>query len=135
MSEALNYPREWFAVTPYSSKPKPLMMARETKHILVDGNGRRHSKVSQYQCWYPTLEEANEAIQKNRAKKAEADELRRIQNNAKLILEALAACHYALLSADQTIASRLGSKNKVRAEALKLGEEALNAVMGKNAKP
>ena len=63
---AKQYPREWFRVGRWSDEPRAKMFDRETKHRLYcknhRGRDRFENKVGTYHRWYPTREEAQQAI-------------------------------------------------------------------------
>lgn len=84
----LTYPREWHRVSRWASKPDTRMFDRETENCLFAGN-RRHLKQTAHERWYPTLEDAQAAIDKRNADKAEQERRARIRDAAPDLLEAL----------------------------------------------
>lgn len=87
------YPREWFEVSRFGGKPNPKTFVRETASMLfyMDcGEERRDKKETSYSKWYPTLEEAQAACDRRRARDAQKATESRIRYAAPDLYKALA---------------------------------------------
>lgn len=88
------YPREWFRVSSWTSTPEPRLFVRETEHMLFyhsDGEERREAKSGSYETWYPTLEEAQAAIERRKARENVRLAIRLKQVAAEDLFDALQA--------------------------------------------
>lgn len=85
---ARTYPREWFRVTKHGSKAEALTFQRETEKMLFTGT-RRVAKVTSWETWYPTREEAAAALAKVEAAKSQRRRANRIATHGEELVEAL----------------------------------------------
>ena len=58
------------------NEPMAVTFARETDAFLVDENGRRHAKVSEYNCYYDSAVEAAAALRDKLQSKVDAAKAR-----------------------------------------------------------
>jgi hypothetical protein len=93
MTEERTYPREWFRVGGYY---RPEITSKvfdgETRHKLLwhDGYGKRYTnKISHYENWYPSREEAEAAFAARQEGEAFAAKQKRMREAAPELVEAL----------------------------------------------
>lgn len=94
----LEYPRTWFRVSRYGQRAEAREFVRETEHMLfyVSHRGEhREKKVSQYERWYPTIEEAEAVVTVIKGREAErADRALKHAAASELYEAALAALDF-----------------------------------------
>lgn len=87
------YPREWFRVDRFCDEPQPRTMVKETATRLSwrdsYGRPRVEHKRTNYAQWFPTLAEAQAAIDERERAKAEAAANKALRDAAPELLEAL----------------------------------------------
>jgi hypothetical protein len=105
--------------------PERREFARETAHCYFDAKGRRQNKVTSWEQFYATEDEAVAGIAANKARAANQDRADRIRRAASELLEALTiardliagdlvgaewkqACHDFLRQANAAIAKATG---------------------------
>lgn len=78
-----------YYVSKYSNTPDPREFVRETEKCLFDKRGGRHLKVTSWETYHDTLEEAQAVIAERLEKESAYASKRRIKDNAEQLLEAL----------------------------------------------
>lgn len=100
MTEERTYPREWFSVFAGRIAAKTFTGETATKLRWLDSLGRTRSvsKISKYEKWYATREEAQQVVDDIREAREENMRIKRIRDAAPALLEALEAVELARLS-------------------------------------
>lgn len=87
------YPREWYRVCSWSSRPEARLFQRETEARLywstAGGRERFENKFSQHAQWFPTHEAAEAVIAARKANEAERERLELIRAAAPELLAAV----------------------------------------------
>lgn len=78
-----------YLATRWDSKPTRREFERQTDRCLFDAKGRRTNKVSSYERYFDTEEEAQAYIDANNAARKSEKDMARIRDSAPALLEAL----------------------------------------------